>query len=211
MAIYNGSECDGLCQRKLNPWRQHRCKSLASAQSTRFTCQAHPCHIHSPCHRQKECFDFLYKIPYTTYVAPVHYAYVGRSEGLNELQNHCPPQRAHRREKMAYPRRGKCIHIWGPMHPYPCEDPCIHIHTVPMHPYPYEDPCAHIHMMAHAIWQCPNKGGMRVILGKNQKHAPICSKQNINENMGFHTWVYLAGIGRFRARTETEYQFFSPT
>ena len=62
-------------------------------------------------HRQKECFDFLYKIPYTTYVAPVHYAYVGRSEGLNELQNHCPPQRAHRREKMAYPRRGKCIHI----------------------------------------------------------------------------------------------------
>ena len=26
--------------------------------------------------------------------------------------------------------------------------------------------------------------------------------------MGFHTWVYLAGIGRFRARTETEYQFF---
>ena len=152
MPIYNGSECNGLCQRKLNPWRQHRCKSLASAQSTRFTCQAHPCHIHSPCHRQKECFDFLYKIPYTTYVAPVHYAYVGRSEGLNELQNHCPPQRVHRREKMAYPRRGKCIHIWGPMHPYPCEDPCIHIHTVPVHPYPYEDPCAHIHMMAHAIY-----------------------------------------------------------
>ena len=70
----------------------------------------------------------------------------------------------------------------------------------------------HYIFLVYFIWQCPDKGRMRVIWGKrNQKHAPICSKQNINENMGFHTWVYLAGIGRFRARTETEYQFFSPT